>query len=222
MMRILQINVGIGRDSQGLMKQVVEEIKADVMVVSEQNRNEGEENARVSDLTSRAAVVVTDRMTVETPGQPKRGFRWVELSGIHHYSVYWPPQSSSSIAEFTNFLDRLETSIKESAIPVIAAGDFNSKSSFWGSSKEDARGALLINLMSALNMAVCNQEKNLTFVRGNSESHIDITFTSISIVNKIINWRILKDESLSLHKYILFYVTTSLRRKTYQNIGPRS
>lgn len=35
--------MGNGRASQGLMKQVAAEIKANAMVVSEPNRNEGEE-----------------------------------------------------------------------------------------------------------------------------------------------------------------------------------
>lgn len=91
MIRILQINVGMGRASQGLTKQVAEEINADVMVISEPNRNEGEDNAWYPDSTDRAAVAVTDRIPVENPGQPERGFRWVKLSGIRIYSCYWPP-----------------------------------------------------------------------------------------------------------------------------------
>lgn len=90
MIRILQINVGIGRASQGMMKKVAEEINADVMVFSEQNRNEGEDNAWYPDSTGKAAVAVTDRISVENPGQPEQGFRWVELSGIRLYSCYWP------------------------------------------------------------------------------------------------------------------------------------
>lgn len=114
----------------------------------------------------------------------------MKLSGFRLYSCYWPPHSSTNITEFSNFLDRLETSIRESMKPVIAAGDFNSNSGMWGSNMEDARGGLLSDLMSSLNMIVCNKGNSPTFVRGYSETHIDITFASERIGNRISNWRI--------------------------------
>jgi len=117
MIIILKINVGMGRASQGLMKQVAEEINADAIVISEPNRNEGEDNAWYPDSTGRAALAVTDRIPVENPDQPERGFRWVKLSGIRLYSCYWPLHSSSSITEFADFIDRLEMSIRESVLP---------------------------------------------------------------------------------------------------------
>jgi len=39
-----------------------------------------------------------------------------------------------------------------------------------------------------------------------SESHIDISFASARICGIVDNWRMLEDESLSLHKYIAFEV----------------
>lgn len=109
------------------------------MVVSEPYRNEGEENAWYPDSIGGAAVVVTDRISLENTGYPDRGFRWVEFSNIRLYSCYWPPHGSSSIAEFSDFLDRLDTSIRGSKMPVFAAGDFNAKSGVWGSNHEEAQ-----------------------------------------------------------------------------------
>lgn len=138
--------------SQGLMKEMTEQIKADVMVVNEQNRNEREENAWYSVSTGRVAVAMTDGASTDNPGQPKKGFRWVKLSGICLYSCYLLPHSSLSIIEFTDFIDRLETSINGSTILVIAAGNFNAKSGVWNSGKEDARSFLLTDLMASLNL----------------------------------------------------------------------
>lgn len=42
-----------------------------------------------------------------------------------------------------------------------------------------------------------------TFVRGLSES---FTFTSVRIREEVNNWRVLTDEWLSLHKYIVFSI----------------
>jgi len=108
--------------------------------------------------------------------------------------------------EFTDFLNRLEISIRESKGPVIAAGDFNSKSGYWNSPMEDDRGALLIDSIPSLDMSPCNQSDQPTFVRGFSETFIDITFATTSFISRSSNWRILGEESLSFHKYITFDV----------------
>jgi len=86
---------------------------------------------------------------------------------------------------------------------------------------EDARGGLLSDLMSSLNMIACNKGNNPTFVRGYSETHIDITFASESIGNRISNWRILEEESLSLHKYIAFDVLPTPGRTIHRNRDPK-
>lgn len=53
-------------------------------------------------------------------------------------------------------------------------------------------------------MQACNVGQSPTFERGSSRSHIDVTFSSSNLRNKINNWRILDIESLSLHRYISF------------------
>lgn len=126
-----------------------------------------------------------------------------------------------TIIEFADFIDKLETSIRESVLPVIVADDFNAKSGHWGSIKEDARGVLLTDWMASLNLAVCNKGNKPTFVRGNSESHIDITFASNSIVNSITNWRILEKESPGIHQYITFDIAANSGEKHHQKSGPR-
>jgi len=75
--------------------------------------------------------------------------------------------------------------------------------------------------MASLNLAVCNRVNKPTFVRGNSESHIDLTFASNSIVKSITNWRILEKESLSLHQYITFDIAVNSGEKHHRKSGPR-
>jgi len=118
--------------------------------------------------------------------------------------------TSSYLAEFKDFLLRLERSIRTSSLSVIAAGDFNAKSRTWGSPREDERGTLLADLMSALDMQACNMGSTPTFVRGTSEFIIDTTFASARIRGNVTNWRVLDDESLSLHKYITFDVGANI------------
>lgn len=55
-------------------------------------------------------------------------------------------------------------------------------------------------------MAVYNEENAPTFIRGSSESHIDVTFASARICGNINNWRVSDMKSLRLYKYITFDV----------------
>lgn len=55
------------------------------------------------------------------------GFIWVTVAGIRVYSCYWSPNSAK--AEYEDFLERLEFSIRSSPTAVIITGDFNAKHS---------------------------------------------------------------------------------------------
>ncbi|KAL4082648.1 hypothetical protein QTP88_029709 [Uroleucon formosanum] len=136
-----------------------------------------------------------------------QGFRWVEVQGLRVYSCYWSP--NCSIDEYKDFLLRLELSIRNSLIPVVVAGDFNAKSRAWGSPREDPRGTLLADMLASLDAAVCNNGQSPTFVRGQSQSYIDLTFVSARILDSVSNWVVREDESLSLHRYITFDVGSS-------------
>lgn len=217
MKRILQINVGVGRAAQDLALATASQLAADLLVISEQNHNRQESDGWFADTSSRSAVAALGATPVDRWGPVARGFRWVESSGFRLYSCYWTP--NCHIAEFNDFLLRLEISVRTSTLPTIVAGDFNAKSRIWGSDRDDPRGTLLADLMSALDMAVCNAGNAPTFVRGSSESHIDVTFASNRIRGSIHNWRVSDAESLSLHKYIVFEIGTDAAQTQQRNNG---
>lgn len=58
---------------------------------------------------------------------------------------------------------------------------------------------------------MCNQGQP-TFVRGALESHIDLTFVTRSATCWIDDWKVLDEESLSLHKYVEFNIRTVNQR----------
>lgn len=140
-------------------------------------------------------------------------------------------------------IDRLQNSVMASAVPVIIAGDFNSHSLELGSPDENRRGTLLADAMSSLNLYVCNRGNQPTFVRGLSRTHIDVTFAAESIIGDVNGWKVVDDESYSLHKYIWFELsvrrpnvnahnemrwsifkldTSKLQEALAQNLRPRS
>jgi len=71
----------------------------------------------------------------------------------------------------------------------------------------------LADAMPALNVYVCNNGQP-TFVRGVSMTHIDVTFVSESLADKVHGWKILDEESNSLHKYICFEIIINPRLGT--------
>ncbi|VVC26366.1 Endonuclease/exonuclease/phosphatase [Cinara cedri] len=120
------------------------------------------------------------------------------------------------------FLDALETSVRTSTVPVLVSGDFNAHSSVWGSPREDRRGELLLDMLAANNLIVCNVGNSPPFVRGASGTHIDVTVASESLAPRVRNWRVFDEESLSLHRYIYFEIDDGGRRprlQTMENSG---
>lgn len=94
--------------------------------------------------------------------------------------------------------------------PVLIVEDFNAKRPVWESLTTDQRGDALAELASSLDIHVCKVGDRLTFVRGASESCIDVTFASRSLWQKVSNWQVLDVDSLSLHLNIVFEITSDI------------
>lgn len=213
MIGFLQINVGVSPLAQNFMVETAKEYECDIILVSEQCRNGGEEYGWYNDQSHRAAIYVTKEVAIEAVGPPESGFRWLQIGGIRVYSVYWSP--TVTLASYADFLERLEASVRSSLVPVIVAGDFNAKSPEWCSPITDTRGVMLVEMASSLGLQVCN-DGGPTFVRANQRTYIDVTLASEIIARKITNWRVLNGvNSASYHKYIVFTMV-STRPRTQQ------
>lgn len=206
MIRILQINVGTRGAAQDLMVQTGRSTNTDIIVVSEQNRNGCEEEGWFSDKGSKSAIyILNSDLAIDIIGPPEDiGFRWIQTHGIRFYCCYFSP--NKTIQEFQDYMDKLGASIAQARVPVVVAGDFNSHARAWGSPADDARGDALLDLAASLDMVVSNQGTAPTFTRGASATHIDLTLVSSSIASRIENWKVLEEESLSLHHYITYEV----------------
>ncbi|KAF5191755.1 reverse transcriptase, partial [Thalictrum thalictroides] len=145
-------------------------------IISEQHRDKGEKNGWYADASGRSAIAVLGKLHVDAIGPRLHGISRLELNGFRLYSCYCSP--NIQLTEFEVFLGRLEASIREARCPVIIAGDFNAKSHEWGSPREDKKGKAMADLAASLGLVVCNQGKEPTFVKGASESHIDLTLVS--------------------------------------------
>jgi len=206
MIKVLQINVGVGRAAQDLALATANNLGIDIIILSEQYRNKEEKDGWYSDACGRSAIVALGSLQVDNIGHTAQGFRWIETNGYRFYSCYYSP--NAALTDFEEFLRRLETSVRESLLPVIVAGDFNSKSGAWDSPIEDTRGARLADLMASMDLIACNQGGLPTFVRGNSGTYIDVTFVDSRRTHKVGNWAVHEEESLSLHRYITYSISS--------------
>lgn len=70
--------------------------------------------------------------------------------------------------------------------------------------------------MASLDMHECNQGNSPTFIRGKSEMFIDVIFGKLQIVDRICDWRVLEEESLSLLNYISFEIAHTTDKQNLQ------
>lgn len=161
-----------------------------------------------------AVEIVNKEISIDEAGPCERGFKWVQIKGIRIYNCYCSP--NTGIVNFTDFVTRLENSIRTSKVPTLVAGDFNAHFPSWGSPKEDKRGEILADMIATTNFNICNIVNESTFVRGASRTHIDIALASKNLMSHVKNWRVLDEESLSLHSYIMYEVKEKSPRRAQQ------
>lgn len=74
----------------------------------------------------RATVALVTNIPVDNFGNSSNNsFIWVTVAGVRIYSCYWSP--NSTLADYENFLGRLESSVRASSVALIVARDFNAK-----------------------------------------------------------------------------------------------
>lgn len=194
--------------AQQLLLQTATDKKADVIIISEQNKTLPH---WYPDIDEKAAIAMHQSITPEEIGNPGRGYVWVRIRGIRIYSCYISP--NISIDDYRDYLERLEDSIRATPGAVILAGDFNAKHAKWGSAVSDPRGNELAFLAASLNLNVCNVGNTPTFERELSHSILDLTFASPLTARKIVDWSVLDEETRSDHKYISYRIGMHTERR---------
>lgn len=165
-------------------------------------------NDWVGDADSSVALVFGPKVKPPSSRGTTRGQGYVAvgLGALTIVGVYFSP--NRPLVEFETLLVRLTTIIGGATSPVIVAGDFNAKSSLWGSSATDARGRAVEEWLTSSGLVLANRGSASTCVRRQGESIVDLTFVSATIARRVNNWRVLEEtETLSDHRYICFDVS---------------
>ncbi|XP_041989124.1 uncharacterized protein LOC121740461 [Aricia agestis] len=216
-------NLNHSAQAQDLWSQEVLKRSIDVGVIAEPYRilPRGD---WLGDADSTVALVFGPKIVPPSSRSTTRGHGYVvaDLGALTVVGVYFSP--NRPIAEFGAFLLRLTTFVSGAANPVVVAGDFNAKSTRWGSPATDARGRAMADWLATTGLVVANRGAVSTCVRWQGESIVDLTLVSPSIARRMSGWRVLEEvETLSDHLYIGFDIasTSEAGRRIPPGGGPR-
>lgn len=140
-----------------------------------------------------------------------KGYVSADFGGFILVSAYISP--NSSLEEFLEFLDDLGDEMRRmGGRQVIVCGDFNAKSVAWGSPRTNRRGELVEEWAAESDMRLINMGLEPTCVRAQGESFIDLTWASPDLMERIKNWRVMQEETLSDHAYIRMEIDDLVNR----------
>lgn len=209
MLKCIQINLGGGSGAQNLVLQTAAEKKTDILILSEFYKYGRAHERWQCDSSMRAAIAAVTNVLIDSArSADNNGFVWVTIAGIRIYSCYWSPNSTP--AQYEDFLNRLEASVRASPVPVIVAGDFNAKHWLWGSPTNDYKGEALADLPQAMDLTICNQGSSPTQEKDGYQSYIDITMATTGISARVANWQVLHEETASDHRYLEFTLEATI------------
>ena len=88
-------------------------------------------------------------------------------------------------------------------------GDVNAHHTVWGSTDTNSRGEKLLEFIASTSMDIMNRGNSPTFVTKNRSEVLDITLATQNISNRISQWHVSNEDSLSDHREINFYFECS-------------
>lgn len=116
-------------------------------------------------------------------------------------SAYFPGDVEDvppcSVVHFVNYCKKINAQF-------IIGCDANAHHTIWSSTDINKRGEDLLNYMSSNNIDICNRGDSPTFVNSIRQEVLDLTICSDLLSEKIVNWHVSDEESLSDHKQIRF------------------
>lgn len=100
----------------------------------------------------------------------------------------------------------------------IIGCDANAHHTIWSSTDINKRGEDLLNYISSHNIDICNKGSSPTFINAIRQEVLDLTICSDLLSERIVNWHVSDEESLSDHKHIRFdYKAGSQLSENYRN-----
>lgn len=202
MYKCLQTNLKRARAALDLAYKTIEERRVDIAIVSEPNRHMISRGAWLIDENCNVAIKNFNKKLRILKNGNGKGYVWIEMRDIVVYGCYISP--NVPLEHFTEFLGHLRDSMLQQTKGIVVGGDFNAKSHLWGSPQEDQRGNILSEWLGERNLVLQNLQDKPTFIRGDTKSWIDVTFTTANAAARITGWKVSDEENLSDHQNIYF------------------
>ena len=201
--RIAQVNTNHSAASQDLLLQTMVEKGLGLAVISEPYRILN--NNCVGDLTG--TVMALRINSDDSPGmraiEKGQGYVAVAWGGLVVIGLYASP--NVPVAGLQYLLDRVRNCIRRLAVgDILVLGDFNAKSTAWGSPRTNPRGQAVTEWAAELGLQLLNRGSTSTCVRWQGESIVDLSWASQSAARKVTGWRVAEElETLSDHRLIV-------------------
>lgn len=124
---------------------------------------------------------------------------------INIVNMYRPPDQTLNFQDYTKLFNNINQNL-------VLLGDYNARSSLWGSIKTDKNGQVLEDLIQHMDLIVLNDGSGTRLDNNGNTSEIDLTFVSPSLT-KDSQWAVLEDPLGSDH----FPILTVLKSKPIKN-----
>ena len=145
---IIQINMDRSRTTLNLVHRYARDEDIHLIIIAEPNKKAAISQGWYADEKLDAAIVVpSGKLAVKKHGRGS-GYVWVETTCMAVYSCYISP--SVDLKAATLYMAKLANDIRRHNRPVIVAGDFNAKSTGWGS---DFCALVTLDVKNAFNVA---------------------------------------------------------------------
>lgn len=187
---VIYCNLNRTRVAHDMFDCIGEDIGAQVFCCSEPNQTiaKTKKEWRVDDKHDIAQWTTEEGCSNAGRG---KGFVWMEYHGIVIYTCYISP--NVPINEYDDFLNGLDNSIGSQNTEVLVLGDFNAWATPWGSRTTNVRGERVLEWMDRRRLVLLNDGGTPTFVKGEMEAFIDLTFCSSKLAGRIRYWRVMEE-----------------------------
>lgn len=208
-LKVLQANINHCTTAQDMLMQYRAEWGANIAVVSEPYWVPDGRQDWVADQKGLVVIIVSGGLQLEMKARGD-GFVVAKCGEILLAGVYCPPPPNGTVTSLEACLDRLGIILQRLTLPTLVCGDFNAKSTAWGSPATDVRGEVVLEWATALGLAVLNRGTVPTCVRPQGRSRVDLTLASLEIAVRTSGWTVRAEaESMSDHRYITFDISAS-------------
>lgn len=221
----LKINLNRCKIAQDLLSQTELKYGAGISLISEPYMVKDDTTWMASKNGCAAIHQNTSKMTeigtFKRSGRHTVMIQWMDVSIV---SCYISPNVDDKI--FEEFLDELDECIQDADGNIVIDSDFNAKAVLWGCRYTNSRGDRLNRWCADRDLILMNKGNVATCVRHQGSSIIDLVWCNVEIASRILNWRVLDEETYSDHRYVVFEIEKEeigkergylqIKRKKYQ------